>query len=99
MKVVERKPRGEGVEEPGETEGARRATGVFPGGAPPAGVAAGETRPEVEVVAKAERRRFTAEDKRRIVREADRGTQPGGIGGRLRRGGRYAPLLQTGGTA
>src|SRR6266566_6062027 len=69
MKVVERKPRGEGGEEPVETEGARRATGVFPGGASPAGVAAGETRPEVEVVAKAERRRFTAEYKRRIVRE------------------------------
>ncbi len=88
MKVVERKPRGEGVEEPGETEGARRATGVFPGGAPPAGVAAGETRPEVEVVAKAERRRFTAEYKRRIVREADRCTRPGEIGALLWRSAR-----------
>src|SRR3989449_5743452 len=95
MKVVERKPRGEGVEEPGETEGARRATGVFPGGAPPAGVAAGETRPEVEVVAKAERRRFTAEYKRRIVREADRCTRPGEIGALLRREGLYWSALTT----
>jgi transposase-like protein len=94
MKVVERKPRGEGVEEPGETEGARRATAVFPGGAPPAGVA-GETRPEVEVVAKAERRRFTAEYKRRIVREADRCTKPGEIGALLRREGLYSSLLTT----
>ena len=93
MKVVERKPRGEGVEEPGETEGARRATGVFPGGAPPAGGAAGETRPEVEVVAKAERRRFTAEYKRRIVREADRCTKPGEIGALLRREGLYSSHL------
>src|SRR6266481_134570 len=92
MKVVERKPRGEGGEESGETEGARRATGVFPGGAPPAGV---ETRPEVEVVAKAERRRFTAEYKRRIVREADRCTRPGEIGALLRREGLYSSLLTT----
>src|SRR6266404_3383968 len=95
MKVVERKPRGEGGEEPGETEGARRATGVFPGGAPPAGVAAGETRPEVEVVAKAERRRFTAEYKRRIVREADRCTKPGELGALLRREGLYSSHLTT----
>src|SRR5207249_3461786 len=73
MKVVEKKARGEVIERAGETEGARRATGVFPAGAPTAGAAPGAERPEVEVVAKAERRRFTAEYKRRIVREADRG--------------------------
>src|SRR2546428_8521624 len=99
MKVVERKETGEGIEKAGETEGARRATGVFPGGAPPAGVAAGETRPEVEVevevVAKAERRRFTAEYKRRIVREADRCTKPGEIGALLRREGLYWSALTT----
>src|SRR2546425_12170868 len=95
MKVVERKPRGEGVEEPGETEGARRATGVFPGGAPPAGVAAGETRPGEGGVAKAERRRFTAEDKRRVGREADRCTRPGEIRRLLPREGRELSLPTT----
>jgi transposase-like protein len=68
---------------------------VFPAGAPPAGVIAGEARPEIEVVAKAERRRFTAEYKRRIVREADRCTKPGEIGALLRREGLYASLLTT----
>ena len=43
-----------------------------------------EVRPETEVVAKAQRRRFTAEYKRRIVREADRSTAPGAIGALLR---------------
>ena len=82
MKVVEKTPRGEGIEEVGETEGARRATGGSPAGTLPAGAA-----PEVEVVAKAERRRFTAEYKRRIVREAERCTKPGEIGALLRREG------------
>jgi transposase-like protein len=49
----------------------------------------------VEVVAKAERRRFTAEFKRRIVREADRCTRPGEIGALLRREGLYSSLLTT----
>jgi len=90
MKVVERKSRDEMSEEAGETEGARRATGVFPGGAPAAGAAS-----DVEVVARAERRRFTAEYKRRIVREADRCTKPGEIGALLRREGLYSSLLTT----
>ena len=92
MKVVERKSRDEMIEEAGETEGARRATGVFPGGAAPSesrAPGAGET----EVVAKAQRRRFTAEYKRRIVREADRATTPGAIGALLRREGLYSSLL------
>ena len=50
---------------------------------------------EVEVVAKAERRRFTAEYKRRIVRAADRCTKPGEIGALLRREGLYSSLLTT----
>src|SRR5438552_17388327 len=79
MKVVEKRPRGEGIEE---------------AGAPPAGPPEGE-QPEVEVVAKAERRRFTAEYKRRIVREADRCTRPGEIGALLRREGLYSSLLTT----
>ena len=52
--MVEKKARGEMIEEAGETEGARRVTGVFPAGAPPAG-----PTPDAEVVAKAERLRFT----------------------------------------
>jgi len=48
---------------------------------------------EVEVVAKAARRRFTAEYKRRIVREADRCTKPGEIGALLRREGLYSSHL------
>src|SRR2546428_775114 len=79
MKVVEKRPRGEGIEE---------------AGAPPAGPPEGE-RPDVEVVAKAERRRFTAEYKRRIVRAADRCTKPGEIGALLRRAGLYSSHLVT----
>ena len=94
MKVVEKKARGEMIEEAGETEGARRATGVFPTGAPASGEPAAG-RPDVEVVAKAERRRFTAEYKRRIVREADRCTKPGQIGALLRREGLYSSHLVT----
>lgn len=41
------------------------------------------------MVAKAERRRFTAEYKLRVLREADRCKQPGEIGGLLRREGLY----------
>ena len=49
--------------------------------------------PEVEVVAKATRRRFTAEYKRRILREADACTEPGSIGALLRREGLYSSHL------
>jgi transposase-like protein len=94
MKVVEKKSKDEMIEKAGETEGARRATGVFPGGAAPTGDAV-LRRSEVEVVAKAERRRFTGEYKRRIVREADRCTKPGEIGALLRREGLYSSLLTT----
>jgi transposase-like protein len=44
---------------------------------------------EVEVVAKAERRRFTAEYKQKVLREADHCQQPGAISGLLRREGLY----------
>ena len=45
---------------------------------------------EVEVLAKAKRRRFTAEYKRRILREADRCREAGEIGALLRREGLYS---------
>ena len=92
MKMVERRVM---VEEVGETEGARRATAVSPGGAAAAEPVLGEVAPETEVVAKAQRRRFTAEYKRRLLREADRCTTPGAIGALLRREGLYSSHLTT----
>ena len=92
MKVVEKKQVDETF---GETEGARRATGVLPNGAPAAGPLPPTMGSETEVMAKAQRRRFTAEYKRRIVREADRCTTTGAIGGLLRREGLYSSYLTT----
>jgi transposase-like protein len=92
MKLVEKKQGG--AEGAGETEGARRATGGFPAGAP-AAEAPALSGADTEVVAKPQRRRFTAEYKRRIVREADRCTTPGAIGALLRREGLYSSHLTT----
>ena len=50
---------------------------------------------EVEVVAKAERRRFTGEYKAKVLREADSCKQPGEIGALLRREGLYWSNLTT----
>ncbi|MBI3782846.1 MAG: transposase [Deltaproteobacteria bacterium] len=78
----------------GETEGARRATGVSsnvsPAARPPGAIGS-----DTEVEAKAQRRRFTAEYKRRIVREADRCTTSGAIGALLRREGLYSSVLSS----
>lgn len=51
------------------------------------------TVPEVEVLAKAQRRRFTLEYKRQILAEADACRRPGEIGALLRREGLYASHL------
>jgi transposase len=51
--------------------------------------------PEIEVTAKATRRRFTLEYKRKIVREADACKTPGAIGALLRREGLYSSHLTT----
>jgi transposase-like protein len=51
--------------------------------------------PEIEVVAKASRRRFTLEYKRQIVREADACKTPGAVGALLRRDGLYSSHLAT----
>lgn len=48
---------------------------------------------EVEVLAKARRRRFTLEYKRRILREVDRCRKPDEIGALLRREGLYSSHL------
>jgi transposase len=92
MKGVGKNVLGEAI---GETEGARRATGVFPIGAPAAGPPSPMPGSEIEVVAKAQRRRFTAQYKRRIVREAERCTTAGALGALLRREGLYSSYLTT----
>ena len=51
--------------------------------------------PNPEVTAKAKRRRFTGEYKRRILREADALIEIGGMGKRLRREGLCASHLST----
>jgi transposase len=73
----------------GETQGARRATGVSParGGAERGGAA------DPEVAAKAKRRQFSAEYKLRIVREAAAAKTAGEIGALLRREGLYSSHL------
>lgn len=49
--------------------------------------------PETEVPERAERRRFTAEYKRKILREAEACTKPGEIGALLRREGLHSSYL------
>ena len=50
---------------------------------------------EIEVTAKATRRRFTLDYKRKIVREADGCKTPGAVGALLRREGLYSSHLTT----
>lgn len=78
-----------------EMEGARRATGISSPGAPlkyqntPAAVF------DTEVSEKATRRRFTAEYKRCIIKEADACKKQGQVGALLRREGLYYSNLDT----
>jgi transposase-like protein len=51
--------------------------------------------PQTEVVARAKRRRFSANYKRSILEEADRCTEAGDIGALLRREGLYSSNLAT----
>jgi transposase len=51
--------------------------------------------PDPEVVVKAQRRRFTAEYKQRILQEADACTHRGEVGALLRREGLYSSHLTT----
>lgn len=79
-------------------EGARRATEVPWGEAPKEvnshqGVAS--VPPDPEVPAKAARRRFTAEQKLRVLTLADACNEPGCLGKLLRREGLYASNLDT----
>jgi transposase len=74
----------------GATQGARRATGEAPSIAPPSSHA-----PNPEVNAVARRRRFSGEQKQRILAQADACTEHGQIGALLRREGIYSSLLST----
>lgn len=56
------------------------------------GEVAGVTE-DVQVAAKPRRRTYTAEYKRRVLKEADACTAPGAIGALLRREGLYSSLL------
>jgi len=58
-------------------------------------VGAGLMVPEVEVAEKAERRRFSAEYKRWVLKEADACVRPGELGALLRREGLYSSHLST----
>ena len=51
------------------------------------------TPEDVQVAAKSQRRSFTAEYKRRILKEADACTTPGAVGALLRREGLYSSHL------
>ncbi len=84
----------------GGTEGGRSPTGVPPTtaaapapGSPTAGN--GKGVPDPAVLEKPVRRRFTAEYKLRILREADRCSESGQLGALLRREGLYSSHLAT----
>ena len=77
----------------GETEGARRATGVSPAGAAAPGSPTSGVRPDPEVLEKPARRRFTAAYKLEILKAAESGSDPGEIGALLRREGLYSSHL------
>lgn len=78
-------------EESRGTEGARRVTGV----ARELAEGKGLISPDPEVTEKAQRRRFSAEYKLRVLREADQCRKPGELGALLRREGIYSSSLST----
>ena len=82
----------------GGTEGGRSPTGVPPAtaaAAEGAGAGNGQPIPDPAVPEKPVRRRFTAEYKLRVLREAERSTGPGELGALLRREGLYSSHLTT----
>jgi len=76
------------VAEGPEAEGARRATG-----ASGPSVTLRASTPDPEVPTKVQRRQFTAEYRRRILKEADACKKPGAVGALLRREGLYSSHL------
>jgi transposase len=81
-----------GLAAPERREGERSEPSRSGGAANPR-QAAPRVAPDPEVVAKAQRRKFTAEYKLGIVEEADHATDPGAIGALLRREGLYSSHL------
>lgn len=75
----------------GETEGARRASGVSPAARPIAVPAPRAVEPEVRP--QAERRKFSPTYKLRILQQAELCQEPGDLGALLRREGLYASHL------
>jgi transposase-like protein len=71
-----------------EAEGARRATGASGPMTTSRAMA-----PDPEVPARPQRRRFTAEYRLRILKDADACKKPGDLGALLRREGLYSSLL------
>ena len=71
-----------------EAEGARRATAAFG-----PSITSRATDPDPEVPAKAQRRRFTAEYRLGVLKQADACKKPGELGALLRREGLYSSLL------
>jgi transposase len=71
--------------------GVERAVGEWNGAAGEGASATGA--PDPELVEGAKRRRFTAEYKLRVLREADACSRPGEVGALLRREGLYSSLL------
>jgi transposase-like protein len=61
----------------------------------PAPTSARDNTESSEVIARAQRRRFSPADKRRILRAAELCTQPGEIGALMRREGVYSSSLST----
>ncbi len=80
-------------------EGARRATGIpcaaIAGQGVPSMSSLPVNPPDPEVPEKAARRRFTAEYKLDILRQADHARTPGEVGALLRREGLYSSHLTT----
>ena len=71
-----------------EAEGARRATGASVSAVEPTAL-----RPDPEVPAKVQRRRFSVEYRLRVLKQADACKRPGELGALLRREGLYSSLL------
>jgi transposase-like protein len=71
-----------------DAEGARRATG-----ADGPAITLRAPTPDPEVPAKVQRRQFTAEYRRGVLKEADACKQPGALGALLRREGLYSSHL------
>jgi transposase len=93
MPAEKQDPWSGGVGDPGAggLEGARRATGGAPAASPSQGTTLRAVNPEVEP--KAQRRRFTAEYKLRILKEVESCSNSGEIGALLRREGLYSSHL------